>query len=436
MLKYWYIMRFLGVIVNMKNKVATVATLAIVSTAFGATTALADSDTYTVKKGDTLTGIAQKFNTTVSNLMQWNGLKSDKIFENQTLAISEPSSETAQPSTTVKTATTTASSYTYTVVTGDTLLKIANMHGVSLAELVTWNQLKDHLIYPGQVLKIVGSGTGNAKSVAVKSPPPSSTTSTAVYKIQKGDTLGIIAKKFNMTVQELKALNNLTSDLIYAGNSLRVSGEAAAVPSESNSVESIATPTTDNAKTDTYVIKSGDTLGKIASKFNVSVATLKSLNGLTSDLIFTGQKLKVTGTASSSNSEVVQTPKPVESEAKASASTLVNEAKKLIGIPYKWGGTSTAGFDCSGFIFYVYNKAGYDISRTSAQGYYDRSYDVDQPQLGDLVFFENTYKKGISHLGIYVGNNSFIHASSSGVTITSLDTSYWSQRLEGFKRFY
>ncbi len=310
----------------MKNKVATFATVAIVSSAFGASTALADSDTYTVEKGDTLSQIARKFNTTISNLMHWNGLKSDKIYVNQTLIVSEPSSGQSQQET-LKAVTTTASSNTYTVAPGDTLLKIANQHGVSLAELVTWNNIKGHLIYPGQVLQLAGSSSASTKTAPVVKTASDSTANTSVYKIQSGDTLGSIAKKFSTTIRELKALNNLTSDLIYAGATLRVSGQAAtASPPETKQPESPAdTPTTDNAKTDIYVIKSGDTLGKIASNFNLSVATLKSLNSLTSDLIFTGQKLKVTGTRSFNMKRIrVQTSKPAESEVKTSATTIVD----------------------------------------------------------------------------------------------------------------
>ena len=189
------------------------------------------------------------------------------------------------------------------------------------------------------------------------------------------------------------------------------------------------------------MIKSGDTLGTIAAQFSISVQSIKSLNGLSSDLIFAGQKLKVSGTVSNSSPSVeeknVQPPAPVEkSISSASVDSLMNEAKKMIGVPYKWGGTTPSGFDCSGFIFYVYDKAGYDISRNSAQGYFDRSYYVDKPQVGDLVFFKNTYKQGISHVGIYVGNNQFINASSSGVEITSLGNSYWSKHFDSYKRFY
>ena len=75
----------------MKNKVATVATAAFVTSAFAATTAFAD--TYTVEQGDTLSQIAKEFNTTVTNLKQWNGLQSDRIYANQTLSIFKPASE-------------------------------------------------------------------------------------------------------------------------------------------------------------------------------------------------------------------------------------------------------------------------------------------------------------------------------------------------------
>lgn len=419
----------------MKGKVATVATAAIVTSAFGATTAFADS--YTVQQGDTLTQIAKKFNTTVSNLKQWNGLKSDQINVKQTLSISKPAS--VEIKSTEKTS-------TYTVVPGDTLMKIANKYEVSLAELMTWNQLKSSLIRSGQVLKVSEAGSVEPKPVVASSTTLDSTQqdqkNTSVYRIKSGDTLSKIAAQFGTTVSQLKALNNLSSDMIYAGSTLKVSGQPVKQSETKIETETVAkNPTTANANTTEYVIKSGDTLGTIAAQFSISVQSIKSLNGLSSDLIFTGQKLKVSGTVSNSSPSVeeknVQPPAPVEkSIASASVDSLMNEAKKMIGVPYKWGGTTPSGFDCSGFIFYVYDKAGYDISRNSAQGYFDRSYYVDKPQVGDLVFFKNTYKQGISHVGIYVGNNQFINASSSGVEITSLGNSYWSKHFDSYKRFY
>lgn len=114
---------------------------------------------------------------------------------------------------------------------------------------------------------------------------------------------------------------------------------------------------------------------------------------------------------------------------------LVAHAGKLMGTPYVWGGTTTSGFDCSGFLVYVFNKQGVKLPRTVAQQW-NAGKKVSQPSVGDVVFFE-TYKSGPSHNGIYVGNNQFIHSgSSTGVTISNLNSSYWKSRYLGAKQLY
>ena len=115
---------------------------------------------------------------------------------------------------------------------------------------------------------------------------------------------------------------------------------------------------------------------------------------------------------------------------------VIHEGKKYIGTKYRYGGTTPKGFDCSGFIGFTYKKAtGRTLPRTAAQ-MYKTGKPVSKANLkkGDLVFF-STVKKGASHAGIYIGNNQFIHASSSkGVTITALSNSYWKSRYIGAKR--
>lgn len=117
------------------------------------------------------------------------------------------------------------------------------------------------------------------------------------------------------------------------------------------------------------------------------------------------------------------------------ASSIVATSMNYIGVPYVFGGTSPYGFDCSGYVQYVFANAGISIPRTA-----DVQYEVGTPisttelVSGDLVFF-STYTYGASHVGIYLGDNQFIHASSSrGVTIDSLGSSYWSSHYIGARR--
>ncbi|MFA1820761.1 NlpC/P60 family protein [Virgibacillus oceani] len=112
---------------------------------------------------------------------------------------------------------------------------------------------------------------------------------------------------------------------------------------------------------------------------------------------------------------------------------VVNEARAMIGSPYTWGGTAPSGFDCSGFIQYIFQSQNVTIPRTVSE-VWNFAQPVESPSVGDLVFFE-TYKPGPSHMGIYIGNGEFIHAGeSNGVEISKLSNSYWEPRYLGAKR--
>jgi cell wall-associated NlpC family hydrolase len=112
-------------------------------------------------------------------------------------------------------------------------------------------------------------------------------------------------------------------------------------------------------------------------------------------------------------------------------------ARQYVGYPYRYGAVGPNAFDCSGFTQYVYRRAGISIPRTAAAQYSStpgtriRSYSALQP--GDLIFFANTYKPGISHVGIYVGNGQMIHAGSSrtGVAYANINGSYYTSRFAG-----
>lgn len=394
----------------MKKQAASFMTAALLSSAFAG---IASADTYTVKKGDTLSHIAFTYKTNVSELKKVNKLSSDLIYANQTLTVpsasgkvsaasvkktttvtaSKTAAPTAKAPAATKTSTQAKPTPTYVVKSGDTLSKIASRHKIKLNDLKKWNGIKGHLILPGQKLKISkGTSTAAAKTSqpAKKAPAPA--------KPVQAPAAATPAKPAQKPV--------------------------AAAPSK---------PAQAPAAQTEYVVKSGDTLSKIGTQFSMTVQQLKELNKLNSDLIFVGQKLVVNKPVDSSAAVKTPATQPEKSQETA----VISFAKEMMGIPYVWAGSTPDGFDCSGFIYYAYNKAGQQMGRYSSEGYYNRSFYVNDPQPGDLVFFENTYKQGISHMGIYLGNNEFIHASTTGgVMISNLSEAYYAKHFEGFKRFY
>ncbi|WP_057767324.1 C40 family peptidase [Cytobacillus praedii] len=280
---------------------------------------------------------------------------------------------------------------TYEVRSGDTLWKIAQVNNLSVNQIIEWNNISSSTIYPGQNLSLLA---------------PHSHDQTATYTVQNGDGLWGIARKFNLSVGELKNLNGLNTDTIYPGQKLVVKGGQASSANSST----------------TYTVQSGDSLWMIATRHNLSVSQLKSLNNLSSDAIFVGQVLKVSNTAVSSQTPSTNTSK---------VDVLIAEAKKYIGVPYKWGGSTPAAFDCSGYLNYVFNNVGISIPRTVAT-IWDATKPVSTPKVGNIVFFNTS--SGPSHAGIYLGDNQFIHSgSSTGVTISDMSLSYWKTRYLGVR---
>ncbi|MBY0595778.1 C40 family peptidase [Bacillus bingmayongensis] len=124
-------------------------------------------------------------------------------------------------------------------------------------------------------------------------------------------------------------------------------------------------------------------------------------------------------------------PKQDEPAPSGNAGGVIGKAQKYLGMPYVWGSASPSngGFDCSGFISYIYG-----VGRQDVAGYWNSVSKVSSPQPGDLVFFQNTYKAGPSHIGIYVGNGQMIHAGDKGIAYSSLSSSYNQAHFLGYGR--
>jgi len=267
-----------------------------------------DEGYYTVVSGDTLYSIARKFNTSVDILKQINSLNNNNLTVGQLLKI--PSSGESEEGSSSGSG---VDYFLYTVVSGDSLYSIASKYGISVDTLKTYNNLTSNVLNIGQVLRIPGVTSNNGVinyvvvsgdslySIArkynttvdaikslnnlisnnlsigqiIKIPSSISSNDYITYVVVSGDSLYAIARKYNTTVDEIKSLNNLTSNNLSIGQILKI-------PSSISSNDYI-----------TYVVVSGDSLYAIARKYNTTVDEIKSLNNLVSNSLSIGQVLKI-----------------------------------------------------------------------------------------------------------------------------------------------
>ena len=191
-----------------------------------------DSINYKVVSGDTLSGIARRYNTTVSAIKSANKLTSDMIFVNQTLLIPGSLSETEDDKVTEPSSPSTpetkpeAGQSAYKVTSGDTLSGIARKYKTTVSAIKSVNNLKSDMIYVNQTLMIPGKAAETAPSESQQPETKPDTTQTT-YKIKAGDTLSGIARRYNTTVSAIKSANKLSSDMIYVGQTLKLSGQLA-----------------------------------------------------------------------------------------------------------------------------------------------------------------------------------------------------------------
>ncbi|MGA9519338.1 MAG: LysM peptidoglycan-binding domain-containing protein [Trichococcus sp.] len=252
------------------------------------------ASTITVASGDTLWKIANANGLSVSALKTLNSLTSDVIVPGQVLTLKSTATAVTAPTVTQPTTTaptTAITTSTITVATGDTLWKIANANGLTVTELKTLNSLSSDYIYPGQTLKVKATVTTGNTSTVVTTPtvtaPSVPTVTNKVYTVQKGDTLYKIASANGVSVAELKTWNNLSTDIIFVNQSLKV---AAATTSAQATAPTTSTPA---ASANTYTVQKGDTLYSIAKKNGVSLAALIEANDITSNIIYVGQVISL-----------------------------------------------------------------------------------------------------------------------------------------------
>lgn len=317
----------------------------------------------------------------------------------------------------------------YTVKAGDSLWDISRQNKVPIDLIKSLNNLQSDRLNIGQTLLLSEKADTNIYNNNSNIPGD--------YIVQKGDTLWSISKKYKIDINIIMQLNGLNSDSLTIGQQLllqKSSNEEKSVPvaNEGNTIEE-SVPIANESSTGSfqvYIVQKGDTLLGIASKYNTSVDIIKADNSLQDDLIHVGDKLRISGR--SGDVTVSRSGQNIET------ARIVEEAAKYLGVPYLYGGSSPGGFDCSGFVQYIFKKFQITLPRCAADQYLC-GVKTDRVNItaGDLVFFKCGGAKSINHVGIYCGDGMFIHSSSpssGGVIYTSMGENYYSSSFVGARR--
>ncbi len=259
-----------------------------------------------VRPGETVSGIASRYNVPAHLIAGWNDLRDiSRIRAGQQLALyvldsgyksSQPNAKRSNSKFMVKIEDLKGEleegremTY-YTVRRGDSLWTISRRHNISMEEIRIWNNLDDNNIYPGNSLLLVAN-THNYKENELQPEPDTPTDEKRVYyKVRRGDSLWTIARKFDISAEKIRKLNNLDNNLIHPGSKLLLADNA---QMEAEKVSHSKPVTPSDPKGVYYRVRRGDSLWTIARKFKVSSETIRKLNNLDNNLIHPGTNLMI-----------------------------------------------------------------------------------------------------------------------------------------------
>jgi peptidoglycan endopeptidase LytE len=276
-----------------------------------------------------------------------------------------------------------------------------------------------------------------------------------VHKVKRGDNLNSIAKKYHLSVDQLKSQNNLQSIKLSLGQALIITDNRERTTrnksqktniAKKKPLQEIEIPTGENdGEFIEYKVKKGDTVDRIATIFNVDREELiesNNLQSLKSKRLSPGKTILIPKIIDEGEEEIVNlTNKPMkpwkDSDEKY---MLVKVAKSFMGAPYKYGGNTVRGLDCSAYVKKIYDIFDIQLPRTAReQARVGLKIGKEELNIGDLVFFKTKrYVKYPTHVGIYIGDGNFIHSSSGygriGVKIDSLSSDYYTKAYTGATR--
>ncbi len=396
---------------------------------------------YTIKKGDTLIGIAHKFGIKPKLIKEANpNVNWLKIRPNEKIKI--PSNDCIEKFTgvaakvAIKTNTQNikikeknkVSTKFYTIKKGDSLYEIAHKLHYSLQAIkkanpnVDWRKIK-----PGMKIALP------LKHEKIKRLPKPGEIGDGYYIVAKGDTLRSIASRFGLSLKKLEELNPKLGKIIRPGDVVVIPKEL----TEKIKIcekENLFIPPRYLIYSEIYRVKRGDSLWKIAKKFDTDVDIIRTLNDISGNHIHVGQVLFVP----SRNIKEAERLKLKYSILNEERHALVRYAERFIGTPYKFGGESLKhGIDCSAFVQKIYEKFKIYLPRTAEAQYKEAGVfvPVNRLQPGDLLFFHTLNYAKATHVAIYIGNGKFIHAAGrrSGVKVSRFTRYYW-RRFIGAKR--